>query len=190
MERCSVFLRDHVSVKTTSLIYLFRAAVPSLDQHIFAFASAALSACSKHPSLSYDHASIMSRDPNPVEHTLFPWQGGGRGGSTRGRGVKYSTAWSDLAQLQRVMKQLHRSVVYVPISLPNEWMSRTQVKNELAQCSSLRGKSEIPFPSKTPHIPSLYCSPPPVPNLDFSGNDWLNWKQPAPQLQSSPLLHP
>lgn len=87
MERCSVFHRDHVSVKATSLIYLFRAAVPSLDQHIFAFASAALSACSKHPSLSYDHASIMSRDPNPVEHTSFPWQGGGRGGSTRGRGL-------------------------------------------------------------------------------------------------------
>ena len=157
-KRCSIFLCDQ---HFTHLISLLRAAVPSLVQHIFAFASAALSACSRStPSLSYDHASIMSRNSNPVEHTSFParqWLQG-RGGSREG--VKYSTARSDLASLQRVMKQLHRSATYTPISLPNERMSRAQVKNELAQRSPLRGKKWDPFPLQNSSYPHLPLSPP------------------------------
>lgn len=178
-KRCSIFLCDQ---HFTHLIFLLRAAVPSLVQHLFAFASAALSACSHStPLLSYDHASIMSRNSNPVEHTSFPARQWPWGGSREG--VKYSTAWSDLASLQRVMKQLHRSATYTPISLPNERMSRAQVKNELAERSPLRGKKWDPFPLQNSPHPHLLLSPPP-PNSDFSGDDWLNWKQPPFPLQT------
>lgn len=99
-------------------------------------------------------------------NTSFPSNSGVVDGEGQRRGlvegVKYSTSWSDLARLQRVMKQLQRSATYTPISLPNERMSRTQVKNELAQRSPLREKNVIPLLRKTAHIPTYYCYPPPL----------------------------
>lgn len=56
--------------------------VPSLVQHLFAFRSDAPSAFSQPPRLSYDDASVMSRNSNPVEHTSFPGTGG-MGGSQK-----------------------------------------------------------------------------------------------------------
>ena len=68
------------------LFSLLGAAVTSLLQHLFALVFAALSACSQHPQLSYDHASIMSRNSNPVEHTSFPGNGGEGSGWLRREG--------------------------------------------------------------------------------------------------------
>lgn len=85
------------------------------------------------------------------------------------------------------MKQLRRSATYTPIFLPNERMSRAQVKNEPAQRGgALREKKKkkgIPFPlAKQPTT-----AHPPLPNPDFSGDDWLNWKQP-PANPKTPIL--
>lgn len=116
--------------------------------------------------------------------------GRGVGGWGGRAGVQYSAAWSDLASLQRVMKQLRRSATYTPIFLPNERMSRAQVKNEPAQRgAALREKKK--WDSFSPRKTADYTAHPPLPNSDFSGDDWLNWKQPppTPKHQSSPLLH-
>lgn len=164
---------------------LLGAAVTSLLQHVFAFVFAALSACSQHPRVSYDHACIMSRNSNPVEHTSFP--GNGREGCGRA-GVQYSAAWSDLASLQRVMKQLRRSATYTPIFLPNERMSRAQVKNEPAQRgAALREKKKMGFlfPSQNSR---LYC-PPPSSKLWFQWGWLIKLKTAPPPPQNTNPLH-
>lgn len=97
------------------------------------------------------------------------------------------------------MKRRGRSATYTPISLPNERTSRTQVKNELAPRNALREREREKkmwfhlLPRKTAHVPTCYYSPPPPPplNCDFSGDDWLNWKQLAtstPQHPQTPIL--
>lgn len=110
----------------------------------------------------------MGRNPDSVDHSSFSDkdEGGRKGRKSRGLNILGVVRSSEL---QRVMKQRHRSATYFPISLLNERMSRNQVKNELAQHSPLREKNGIPFPSKTAHIPTYYPTPP------LSSKVWFQW---------------
>lgn len=112
--------------------------------------------------------------------------GRGVGGWGGRAGVQYSAAWSDLASLQRVMKQLRRSATYTPIFLPNERMSRAQVKNEPAQRgAALREKKKMGFlfPSQNSR---LYC-PPPSSKLWFQWG-WLIKLKTTPPHPKTPIL--